>query len=119
MQGTGTAADRALMKGRDVICVSGDDYAAMICRASAATSVGEDELHVLVCDRAFSGMVVGCDDVRPFAAARCMGMFIDDSWDREPRVTETPKRPRVWLPVIQTEAKPLRDRKRLLARRRK
>jgi hypothetical protein len=40
--------------------------------------------------------------------------FGDGSWS-EPKVTETPKRRRVWLPVVHPDARPLRDRKRLLA----
>ena len=44
--------------------------------------------------------------------------FHDGSWS-EPTVTEKPRRRKVYLPVINTHAKPLRDRKRLLARKSK
>ncbi len=111
MQGTRTAADRAMTLGVD--WGRGDStscYVASVAMARAALATS-------------GGVFAYLDEyeraVAMLAARRAVGFRPDAHYDNEPRVTETPKRPRVWLPVIQPEAKPLRDRKRLLARRRK
>jgi hypothetical protein len=46
-----------------------------------------------------------------------MPQFFDDPCDGELRVTETPKRKKSWPAVVHPDAKPLRDRKRVLARK--
>lgn len=104
MQGTGTAADRALVESRYPAGVMPHARLAMLSSIAIACTGG-------------SVFFIAGD--RPEAKNRALGFLPDAHYDNEPRVTETPKRPRVWLPVIQPEAKPLRDRKRILARKRK